>query len=140
MNFDPAIAAREALRAAEQSGELGSDWSAVCEAEDTFSSSAGEEATSAYLQLQDFGARHPDARALQQFLIYITWQQVIEHTSATFFSKGLELCDRYLARWDSHADVHLAQISALRESFRAGLGIGAEEPHEYDRDTIKGGD
>ena len=140
MNFDPAIAARDALRAAEQSGEVGSDWPVVCEAEDTFSSSAGEEATSAYLLLQDIGARHPEARALQQFLIYITWQQVIEHTSPTFFSKGLELCDRYLARWGTQPDTHLTQISALRTSFRAGLGIGAEEPHEYDRDTVKGGD
>jgi len=140
MNFDPAIAARESFRLVEQSGELGPDWPAVYDAEETFSASAGEQATSAYLILQDFGRRHPDARALQQFLIYITWQQVIEHTSPTYFRTGLELCESYLARWGHRADTHVAQISALRASFRAGLGMGLEEPHEYEKDTIKGGD
>ena len=140
MNFDPAIAARDALRAAEQSGELGQDWPAVSDAEATFSASAGEEATSAYLSLQEFGVRHPDARAFQQFLIYITWQQVIEQTSAGYFSKGLELCDHYLSRWGQEADLHAAQIAALRTSYRAGLGLGVDEPHEYDKDTVKGGD
>ena len=140
MNFDPAIAARDSFCMVEQSSELGPDWPAVYDAEATFSAGAGEEAASAYRILQELGLRHPDARAFQQFLIYITWQQVIEHTSPTYFRKGLELCDRYLARWESRSDVHGAQIAALRVSFRAGLGLGMEEPHEYEKDTIKGGD
>ena len=140
MNFDPAIAARESLRALEQSGQLGEDWPAICDAEEVFSAGAGEEASHAYRTLQDFGLRHLHVKAFQQFLIYITWQQVVEHTSPSYFSKGLELCNRYLHEWGQEADIHLKQIQALRESFRAGLGLSLEEPDEYERDTIKGGD
>lgn len=140
MNFDPAIAARDSLRELEQSGELGRDWPTICDAEEHFSAGAGEDATHAYRILQDFGLRHPDVKAFQQFLIYITWQQVIEHTSPAYFNQGLELCDRFLTAWGHQTDIHVRQIAALRSSFRAGLGLGYEEPDEYERDTIKGGD
>ena len=140
MNFDPAIAARDAFRVLEHSRELGQDWAAVSDAEAIFSADAGIDASHAYQLLQEFGLRHPEAKAFQEFLIYITWQQVVEQTDYAYFRKGLELCDRFLARWGSQQDVQVAQIAALRASFRAGLGLGSEEPDEYDKDTIKGGD
>src|SRR5579883_1083010 len=76
MRFDPAIAAHRAFKSAVESGQLGDDLEAVCDAESTFSSTAGDEARTAYRLLQEIGERHRDATAFQEFLIYITWQQV----------------------------------------------------------------
>ena len=140
MQFDAAIAAQRSFQRAQDTGELGDDREAVIEAEATFSASAGSEATAAYLTLQEIGERHPDAAAFQEFLIYITWQQVVEETIPSHFLKGVELCDRYLQRWGCEDRVQVIQIRELRTSFRAGLGLKDDEPDEYAQDTIKGGD
>ena len=140
MQFDAAIAAQRSFQRAQDTGDLGDDREAVLEAEATFSASAGSEATAAYLTLQEIGERHPDAPAFQEFLIYITWQQVVEETIPSHFLKGVELCDRYLQRWGWEDRVQVTQIRELRTSFRAGLGLKDDEPDEYEQDTIKGGD
>lgn len=140
MQFDPALAAQTALTRLRSSEELGDDLDIVLEAEELFSSSAGPEARAAYDRLQDLGSQHPHAEAFQQFLIYITWQQVTEETIPAHFETGVRLCDQYLARWGTeHREGH--QILALRASFRAGLGLEDEDDTaEYDQDTFKGGD
>ncbi|MGH7233498.1 MAG: hypothetical protein ACREJU_19370 [Nitrospiraceae bacterium] len=140
MQFDPSIAAQESFARAQETGELGDDMEAAREAEEVFSSSAGQEAKTAYQRLQRLGERHPNAKALQEFLIYITWQQVTEETIPIHFQKGLELCDRYLGRWKDDGNLHAGQIRELRASFRAGLGQDDDEDDEFDQDTFKGGD
>jgi hypothetical protein len=145
MNFDPAIAAQVAFQEALQSGELGSDSDSAVEAEETFSSSAGAGARSAYETLMSLGQTRPDARHFQEFLIYITWQQVTEETIPAHFQTGLKLSNQYLARFGELSDGrerHVEQIRALRSSYRAGLGEHDEDDHqeEYDRDAFKGGD
>src|SRR5205823_3996184 len=102
---------------------------------------AGDEAKAAYFTLQEIGTRHPDATSFQEFLIYITWQQVTEETIPTHFQRGAELCDRYLNRTDSGRDpTQVEQIKELRRSFRAGLGQNDDDDIEYEQDSIKGGD
>jgi hypothetical protein len=145
MQFDPAIAAQRSFDQAKSRGELGKDLDDVVEAEATFSSEAGDTARSAYMTLQAIGERHPHARAFQEFLIYITWQQVTEETAPAHFKKGLELSDRYLnglsASLSDDEQVQVRQIRELRASFRAGLGLVEEdEQEEYDRDAFHGGD
>jgi hypothetical protein len=140
MHFDPAIAAQRAFELAQDADELGADCGNAIDAEAIFSASAGAEAKAAYRELQQLGERHMDSRAFQEFLIYITWQQVTEETIPTHFLKGADLCDRYLARWGHLPDSRMQQISELRRSFRAGLGLDDEEPDEYEQDTFKGGD
>ena len=141
MQFDPAIAAQVSFTRAQDSGELGPDLDRAREAEAIFSASAGREATAAYYTLLELGGRHPDAIAFQEFLIYITWQQVTEETVPAHFLKGAELCDRYLSRLArGHDETQAEQIRALRKSFRAGLGQGDDDDAEYDDDTPKGGD
>ena len=141
MQFDPAIAARLSFKRAQESGELGHDLEKATAAEETFSEGAGTEAKTAYRTLLEIGERHPDAVSFQEFLIYSTWQQVTEETIPAHFQRGAELCDRYLARLGSgHDEIQAAQIGDLRRSFRAGLGLGAEEEEDYDEDTLKGGD
>lgn len=140
MRFDPSIAAQVSFQRAQAGEELEEDLQAAREAEDTFSSSAGNEAKAAYLALQRLGERRPHARAFQEFLIYITWQQVTEETIPVHFKKGLELCDRYLGLWPDRDRVDVKQIHELRASFRAGLGLAEEDHDEYDQDTFKGGD
>lgn len=141
MHFDPAIAAQASFAHAQNSEELGDDLEAVREAEAIFSGSAGREARDAYFALVALGARHPDAVALQEFLIYITWQQVTEETIPAHFQRGAELCDRYLGRLaPGHDAMQADQIRELRRSFRAGLGISDEDEMDYDADTLKGGD
>jgi hypothetical protein len=141
VQFDPAIAARRSLKRALESGELGQDLEKARGAEETFSESAGPEAKAAYRTLLEIGERHPDAVAFQEFLIYSTWQQVTEETIPAHFQRGAQLCDRYLTRLGSgHDEIEAAQISDLRRSFRAGLGLGDEEEEDYDEDTLKGGD
>ena len=142
MHFDPAIAARQALRRAEESGELG-DWlDEILEEEEAFSSDAGQEAKRAYERLQQLGERLPEARTFQEFLIYITWQQVTEETIPRHFQKGLELCDRFLAKFqgDLQESVILNQIIDIRNSFRGGLGVEEHPIPEYEEDMFKGGD
>jgi hypothetical protein len=141
MQFDPAIAAQASFTRAQASGELGDDLEQAREAEALFSSSAGGEARDAYFALKALGARRPDAVAFQEFLIYITWQQVTEETIPAHFQRGAELCDRYLSRLAGGHDARQAdQIRALRQSFRAGLGQDDDEESGYDEDTLKGGD
>ena len=141
MQFDPAISAQASFARAQASGELGDDLEQARETEAIFSSSAGGEARDAYFALQALGARRPDAVAFQEFLIYITWQQVTEETIPAHFQRGAELCDRYLSRLaGGHDEVQAGQIRELRQSFRAGLGLDDDDEAGYDEDTLKGGD
>jgi hypothetical protein len=145
MQFDPAIAAQRSFKQAKGTGELGEDLDAVVEAEAIFSSETGDAARSAYMTLQKIGERYPHARAFQEFLIYITWQQVTDETIPANFRKGLELSDRYLnglpASLPDDEQLRVGQIRELRASFRAGLGLVEEdEQEEYDRDAFHGGD
>jgi hypothetical protein len=140
MQFDPAIAAQVSFHHAQGSGELGSDLQNAMDAEEIFSGSAGAEATAAYFALQEIGERHPDAVSFQEFLIYITWQQVTEQTIPEHFQRGAELCDAYLKRFTKERVQQAEQIRELRRSFRAGLGIGEDDEMDYDADALKGGD
>lgn len=143
MDFDPSIAAQQALHRAEEEGELGELRAEIVEAEETFSSSAGPEATDAFDALQSLGERLPEARSFQEFLIYITWQQVTENTVPRYFRKGAELCDRFLDRFagDLQGGETLRQVRDIRASFRGGLGeIDDDEAAEYDEDAFRGGD
>jgi hypothetical protein len=139
VQFDPAIAARLSFKRAHDLKELGHDWENARAAEETFSESSGADAKAAYRTLLEIGQRHPEAVAFQEFLIYSTWQQVTEETIPSHFQRGAELCDRYLSR-RGHDEIQAAQISDLRRSFRAGLGLGDEEEEDYEEDTLKGGD
>ena len=143
MNFDPAIEAQLAFRRAQAAQELGSDWDLAEELEACFSSSAGAEASQAYHQLLSLGEQYQAASAFQEFLIYITWQQVTEQTIAAHFERGTQLCDRFLSR--RHAGLSaqtLSQVQALHLSFRQGLGLSDQHDlaKDYERDTPKGGD
>ncbi len=143
MNFDPAIAARQALQQAEQQGELGELEDDILETEETFSSVQGPEATRAYKALQQFGEGLPNARYFQEFLIYITWQQVTEGPLQKFFEKGLTLSDHFLERFSKEIvnTPSYDQVIALRQSFQAGLGIATEEViEEHEEDAFAGGD
>ncbi len=142
MQFDPAIAAQHALRCATEQGQLGELHDEIVEAEETFSSSAGTQAKQAYELLQQLGEHLPDAPALHEFLIYITWQQVTEETIPAHFQKGVELCDRFLERFgnDLEGSGTLSQVATIRKSFRGGLGEPDDTPSEYDEDAFKGGD
>ena len=90
MNFDPAIAAQQALARSLKSEELREFHDKIAEAEDTFSSNAGPEAKHAFEELQAIGQQLPEAEAFQEFLIYITWQQVTEETIPQHFQTGLK--------------------------------------------------
>jgi hypothetical protein len=140
VQFDPAIAAQVSFKRAEVLGELGQDLEDTREAEEIFSGSAGSEAKSAYYRLQEIGERHSDAVSFQQFLIYITWQQVTEETIRSHFQRGAELCDRYLKQFASRDEMQTRQIKELRQSFRAGLGLDVDDEADYDKDSFKGGD
>ena len=143
MNFDPAIAAQQALQQAEQDGELREFEENILETEETFSSVQGPEATHAYKALQQYGEELPDARYFQEFLIYITWQQVTEGPLPEFFQKGLELSDQFLDRFSEdliNTQSH-DQVLAIRQSFQAGLGIETEDIiEEHEEDAFAGGD
>lgn len=143
MNFDPAIEAQLAFRRSQAAQELGSDWNLAEELEERFSSSAGAEASRAYRQLVSLGEQYEAAAAFQEFLIYITWQQVTEETIAEHFERGAILCDRFLnRRYDGLSAQTLSQVQALHLSFRQGLGLGDQHElaKDYERDTPKGGD
>jgi hypothetical protein len=141
VQVDPAIAAQVSFKRAQESGELGHDLEKAREAEEIFSGSAGREATAGYFTLLELGERHPDAVSFQEFLIYITWQQVTEETIPANFQRGADLCDRYLSQLDrGHDEIQADQIRALRRSFRAGLGQSEDDEGDYDDDTPQGGD
>lgn len=143
MNFDPAIAAQQALQQAEQKGELGEFEDDILETEETFSSVQGPDATRAYTTLQQYGEGLPDARYFQEFLIYITWQQVTEGPLPEFFQKGLELSDQFLDRFSKEIvnTPSLEHVLAIRQSFQAGLGMETEEViEEHEEDAFAGGD
>jgi hypothetical protein len=143
MNFDPAIAANQALQQAEQQGELGDLESDILEAEETFSTDQGQEAKQAYEKLQGFGEKLPQAKCFQEFLIYITWQQVTEGPLARYFQHGLDACNRFLEQFAKEikgTPTH-QHILAIRESFQGGLGIETEEVvPEHEEDAFQGGD
>ena len=143
MNFDPAIAARQALQRAEEDGELGELEDDILETEETFSSVQGPDATQAYQALQQYGEGLPEARFFQEFLIYITWQQVTEGPLPKFFQKGLKLSDQFLERFSKdiiNTPSH-DHVLAIRQSFQAGLGIETEEViDEHEEDAFAGGD
>ncbi|NKB80380.1 MAG: hypothetical protein GKS05_00500 [Nitrospirales bacterium] len=143
MNFDPAVSAQQALHQAVASEEFGDLEAEVIEAEETFSSDHGEEARYAYEILQRLGASLPQARHFQEFLIYITWQQVTAETLPRYFQKGLTLCDGFLLRFgnDIVGTQTYQQILDIRESFQGGLGLEDEDAMpEYDEDAFQGGD
>jgi len=141
VQFDPAIAAQVSFTRARESGELGHDLEQAREAEEIFSGSAGREATAGYVALLELGERHREAVSFQEFLIYITWQQVTEETIPANFQRGADLCDRYLSRLErGHDQIQADQIRELRRSFRAGLGIRDDDEADYDADTPQGGD
>ena len=139
MTFDASIAAQQALQQVEKSGELGEDLDRVLEAERIFSASVGDDALAAYESLQALGKPYAHVQAFQAFLIYITWQQFVEETSATHVHTGLSLCDRYLAQWNDGSP-EAQQIIELRTSYKAALGESEEEEDECDEDVFKGGD
>lgn len=143
MDFDPAIEAQLALQRARAHEELGERWDEAEELESRFSSSTGPEASEAYHRLIMLGGEFAKAWAFQEFLIYITWQQVTERTIPEYFRQGTRLCDRFLAQPHPHVTPRsLAQIRTLRRSFREGLGLRDQDElgEEFDRDTFKGGD
>ncbi|MGV7229373.1 MAG: hypothetical protein ACQ9IQ_12005 [Nitrospirales bacterium] len=143
MNFDPAIAANQALQQAEQQRELGDLASDILEAEETFSTDQGQDAKQAYEKLQGFGEKLPQAKWFQEFLIYITWQQVTEGPLARYFQHGLDACNRFLEQFAKEIEgtpTH-QHILAIRESFQGGLGIETEEVvPEHEEDAFQGGD
>lgn len=140
MHFDPALAAQAAFQAA--AAELGSDWEAAVELEETFSSNAGSTAREAYEELLALLRRYPYAYSFHAFCIYITWQQVTEETIPRHFQTGVRLCEAYLASPDARELRDVEQITELHESFRAGLGLEEDDDIqvEFRRDTPKGGD
>lgn len=138
MTFDASIAAQQALQRVQDSGELGEHLDGALEAESVFSASVGDEALSAYESLQALSDPYAHAKSFQAFLIYITWQQFVEETSATHVRTGLALCDRYLAKWDD-GSAEAEQILELRTSYKAALGEHEEED-DCDEDVFKGGD
>ncbi len=143
MNFDPAITAQEALARAYADDDLGDFQPDIEEAEDTFSSETGSEAKGAYETLLAIGETLPEAQAYQEFLIFITWQQVTEETIPRHFHKGVQLTEQFLARFGPQikgTDAY-ERIVAIRQSFKRGLGDRIESMQdEYDRDAFHGGD
>ncbi|MDH5429835.1 MAG: hypothetical protein OEY57_16860 [Nitrospirota bacterium] len=143
MNFDPAIAAHQALQHAEQQGELGDFETDILEAEEIFSTVQGPKATAAFEVLQEFGEKLPQAQRFQEYLIYITWQQVTEGPLARYFQHGLDACNRFIEQFGQEIDGTPTQqhILAIRESFQGGLGIETEEViEEHEEDAFQGGD
>jgi hypothetical protein len=143
MNFDPAIAAHQALRQAEAHGELGMLAADILEAEEIFSTDQGQEAKQAYEQLQSFGRQLPRAKWFQEFLIFITWQRVTEGPLARHFQHGLDACNRFLVEFKDEIEgtPSLQQVLDIRESFQGGLGLEEDDVMpELDEDAFKGGD
>ncbi len=142
MQFDPAIAAQQALHRAEESGELGAFQQEIIDAEESFSADEGEEASKAYDRLQELWEQLLDASYFQEFLIYITWQQVTAETHPHHFRTGAKLCDHFVSRFGTQLkdSVRLTQVLDIQESFRGGLGEQDHTLSEYDEDAFQGGD
>jgi len=141
MSFDPGIAAHLAFDKARESAELGGELEAAVAAEERFSSGVGEDASAAYRELVEIGARHPGASFFTEFLIYATWCHLMDETVPEHFRRGLALCRRLLGRLGPGGDAErLARLRSIEQSFRAGLGGEPEELTDYDADTLKGGD
>ncbi len=142
MQFDPAIAAQQALHRAEEHGELGTLQQEVIDAEEAFSVDEGEEARQAYERLQAFGNQLPETRYFQEFLIYITWQQVTAETIPKHFRKGADLCSEFIQRLGGtlEGSTTLSQVRDIQDSFRGGLGEQDHTLPEYDEDAFHGGD
>ena len=142
MQFDPALAAQQALHRAEEHGELGAFQQDVIDAEEAFSIDEGEAACHAYERLQEFGGQLPNARYFHEFLIYITWQQVTAETIPRHFRTGTELCDQFIARFGGtlEGSTTLSQVLDIQDSFRGGLGKQDHTLPEYDEDAFHGGD
>jgi hypothetical protein len=142
MKFDTAVAAQEAFKRAQSAGELGEDLDPAIEAEERFGSSAGQDSTEAYEALLKISERRSEATTFLEFLIYTTWNYVIELPSPDRFKKGLELCNRYLKEAASKTDkTELKHVRELRHSFLNGLGRTEDEGmEEYDEDAFAGGD
>lgn len=143
MNFDPAIAAQQALHQAENRDELGTLAEEIREAEEIFSTDQGPEAKAAFETLQQFGKKLPQAKWFQEFLIYITWQQVTEGPLARYFQHGLNASNRFLEQFGKEIEgtpTH-QHILAIRASFQGGLGIETQEVvPEHEEDAFQGGD
>lgn len=142
MKFDAAVAAPEAFKRAQSAGELDEDMNFAIEAEERFASSTGQDSTDAYEALLKIYETHPTATAFLEFLIYTTWNYVIERPSPDRFKKGLDLCNRYLKEAAGKTDkTQLVQVRELRHSFLNGLGQTDDEGvEEYDEDAFAGGD
>ena len=100
MNFDPAIAAHQALQQAEQQGELGDLKSDILEAEEIFSTDQGQEAKQAYETLQQFGEQLPKGKMVSRIFnlyyvaashgrplgaIFPTWLTRVQPVSGTIW-------------------------------------------------------
>ncbi len=142
MKFDTAVAAQEAFKRAQSAGELDENIDLAIESEERFASSTGQDSIEAYEALLKICETHPTATAFLEFLIYTTWNYVIELPSPARFKKGLELCNRYLKEAASKtAKTQLKQVRELRHSFLNGLGRTDDEGvEEYDEDAFAGGD
>ena len=142
MQFDPAISAQQALHRAEEHGELGSLQQEVIDAEEAFSVDEGKEARQAYDRLQEYGNQLPEAQYFQEFLIYITWQQVTAETIPQHFRKGADLCSGFIQRFSGtlEGSTTLSQVLDIQDSFRGGLGEQDHTLPEYDEDALHGGD
>lgn len=139
MNFDPAVAGREAFERAQEAFELGGDLEAAVDAEEVYSSSAGEDALAAYRELLAIGERNPESSNFLEYLVYATWSHLMDGPSPEHFKRGLALC-RHLLMMDLGDDERTERLRAIEQSFRAGLGEKTEEGLDFGADTLKGGD
>lgn len=143
MQFDPAVAAQQAFAraraASELGGELGDELAAAIEAEERFSSTAGDDASAAYRELTAIGERHPEASYFLEFLVYATWCHLMDETVPEHFKRGVALCRQLLQRELGDAE-RVTRLRSIEQSFRAGLGETSEELIDYDADTLTGGD
>ena len=140
MEFDPAIAARHVFEQVQKLDELGEELEAAVEAEERFSSSAGDEASEAYRELIAIGARYPEAVTFEEFLVYITWCHLMDETYPEHFKRGLVLCQDLLQRDSGGDPERVKRLRGMEQSFRAGLGETGEDLMDFDTDTPKGGD
>lgn len=141
MNGDPAIAAWQAFTRVQATHELGEELGAAVAAQEQFSNGTGEEASAAYYELVAIGARHPEAAAFGEFLVYATWCHLMDETLPEHFQRGVALCQALLQRDAGKDAERLKRLRAMERSFRAGLGEHPEDlVVEYDADNLKGGD
>jgi hypothetical protein len=145
MPFDPAVAAQQAFAKArqlsERGGELGEELAAAVEAEERFSSSAGEDASAAYRELVAIGARHPEASYFLEFLVYATWCHLMDETVPEHFKRGVTLCQQLLRHLDAGGEAErVKRLRSIEQSFRAGLGETSDDVMGYEADTLQGGD